>query len=66
MTASATLSSTLAASLLILSGCRPTAATCDGCGGTAVIAAVSEPSSLLPPLVYETVGRDIGDLIFER
>lgn len=66
MTASATLSSALAASLLILSGCRPTAATCDGCGGTAVIAAVSEPSSLLPPLVYETVGRDIGDLIFER
>jgi peptide/nickel transport system substrate-binding protein len=30
------------------------------------VAAVLEPSSILPPLVYETVGRDIGDLIFER
>jgi peptide/nickel transport system substrate-binding protein len=31
-----------------------------------VVAATGEPSSLLPPLVYETVGRDVGDLIFER
>ncbi|HEY5939951.1 MAG TPA: ABC transporter substrate-binding protein, partial [Gemmatimonadales bacterium] len=25
-----------------------------------------EPSSLVPPLVYETVGRDISDQVFER
>jgi peptide/nickel transport system substrate-binding protein len=31
-----------------------------------VIAATGEPSSLFPPLVYETVGRDISDQIFER
>jgi peptide/nickel transport system substrate-binding protein len=33
---------------------------------TIVIAAVGEPGSVLPPLVQETVGRDIGDLVFER
>lgn len=45
-----------------------------GCGGekactrcdTIVIAATGEPSSILPPLVVETVGRDISDQIFER
>jgi peptide/nickel transport system substrate-binding protein len=31
-----------------------------------VVAAVSEPSSLLPPLVSETVGRDISDQVYER
>ncbi len=31
-----------------------------------VVAAVSEPSSLVPPLVGETVGRDISDQVFER
>lgn len=44
------------------------------CGGekecprcdTIVIAATSEPSALLPPLVYETVGRDISDQVYER
>ena len=39
------------------------------CGGdcdTLIVAAVGEPSSLLPPLVFETVGRDISDQIFER
>jgi peptide/nickel transport system substrate-binding protein len=36
--------------------------TCD----TAVIAAIGEPASILPPLVDESVGRDIGDQIFER
>ena len=30
-----------------------------------MVAAVSEPSTLLPPLVSETVGRDIGDQVFE-
>jgi peptide/nickel transport system substrate-binding protein len=31
-----------------------------------VIAATGEPATLLPPLVGETVGRDVSDLIFER
>jgi peptide/nickel transport system substrate-binding protein len=31
-----------------------------------VIAAIGEPASLVPPLVVETVGRDISDQIFER
>ncbi len=34
--------------------------------GRLVIAAVSEPEAILPPLAWETVGRDIGDLVFER
>lgn len=38
---------------------------CPGCG-TVVIASVGEPSAILPPLSYETVGRDIGDLVYER
>ncbi|HWA16252.1 MAG TPA: peptide ABC transporter substrate-binding protein, partial [Gemmatimonadales bacterium] len=44
------------------------------CGGekdcprcdTIVIAATGEPEALLPPLVVETVGRDVSDQIFER
>ncbi len=55
-----------AAPLLALLACGPSATRCDKCGGTAVVAAIGEPNSVLPPLVYETVGRDIGDLIFER
>jgi ABC-type transport system substrate-binding protein len=31
-----------------------------------VIAAVREPDALFPPLVTETVGRDIGDQVWER
>jgi len=54
-----------AASLLLLLACERAKAPCTGCG-TAVVASVGEPSSIFPPLVYETVGRDIGDLIFER
>jgi peptide/nickel transport system substrate-binding protein len=38
---------------------------CDECG-TAVVAATGEPASLVPPLVVETVGRDISDQLFER
>jgi peptide/nickel transport system substrate-binding protein len=45
-----------------------------GCGGerpcprcdTIIIAATGEPQSVLPPLVVETVGRDISDQLFER
>jgi peptide/nickel transport system substrate-binding protein len=38
---------------------------CADCG-TIVIAAAGEPSALLPPLAIETIGRDVGDLIYER
>ena len=38
---------------------------CPSCGAV-VISAVGEPPSIFPPLAVETVGRDIGDLIFER
>ena len=34
--------------------------------GTVVVAAIGEPEVLLPPAAYETVARDIGDLVFER
>ena len=40
-----------------------------GCGarcGTVVIAATSEPASVLPPLAVESVARDIGDFVYER
>jgi peptide/nickel transport system substrate-binding protein len=46
-----------------------------GCGGerprgcadcTVVVAATGEPSSLIPPLVVETVARDISDQIYSR
>jgi peptide/nickel transport system substrate-binding protein len=46
---------------------RDTTRTAVGCDcGTLVVAAVGEPETILPPLVQETVGRDIGDLVFER
>src|SRR3954467_2647706 len=38
---------------------------CDECG-TVVVAATGEPASLIPPLIVETVGRDISDQMFER
>jgi peptide/nickel transport system substrate-binding protein len=49
---------------LVIAGCgkEKHCPTCD----TAVIAAISEPATVLPPLVDESVGRDIGDQIFER
>jgi peptide/nickel transport system substrate-binding protein len=47
-----------------LSGCGHPPA-CTDCG-TVVIAATGEPSSLIPPLVGETVARDISDQIYER
>jgi peptide/nickel transport system substrate-binding protein len=51
--------------VLLVAACGRERADCPTCG-TAVIAAVSEPASILPPLVDQTVGRDIGDQIFER
>ncbi len=49
---------------MLLGGCR-SKAPCVNCD-TVVIAATGEPSALLPPLVGETVGRDISDQVFER
>lgn len=50
--------------LLLLAACRSEkpCARCD----VVVIAATGEPRSVLPPLVVETVGRDISDQVFER
>lgn len=50
---------------VLLAGCGRDAPRCDGCD-TVRIAAVHEPSTVLPPLVLETVGRDISDRVFER
>lgn len=51
------------AAAIMLAGCdRSTRAP----EGTVVIAAVGEPAGVLPPLTYETVARDIGDLVYER
>ncbi len=50
--------------LALLAGCggeRP----CPRCD-TLVISATGEPEAVLPPLVYETVGRDIIDQVWER
>jgi len=49
---------------VLLGACREKAP-CVNCD-TVVIAATGEPSALLPPLVGETVGRDISDQVFER
>jgi peptide/nickel transport system substrate-binding protein len=53
------------AMLLVLLACDNRGAGCTDCG-TVVVAAISEPVTLLPPLVGETVGRDIGDQIYEH
>ena len=50
---------------LILAACRRADTTCHECG-TVRIAAVREPASILPPLVFESVGRDISDRVYER
>ncbi len=49
----------------LIAGCR-TGPDCGARCNTLVIAATGEPSLLLPPLVSETVGRDISDLVFEH
>jgi peptide/nickel transport system substrate-binding protein len=55
----------LVAPVLLLLGCSERRASCADCG-TVVVAAPGEPASLVPPLVDQTVGRDISDLIYER
>jgi peptide/nickel transport system substrate-binding protein len=51
--------------LLLLHACQDPRTVCSDCG-TVVVAATGEPASLVPPLVYETVARDISDQIYER
>src|SRR5215217_2720287 len=55
----------LLALALLTSACNDRRGACDECG-TVVVAAIGEPASLVPPLVVETVGRDISDQVFER
>jgi peptide/nickel transport system substrate-binding protein len=53
-----------AAAVLLAAGCsdRPDCPSC----GTVVVASVQEPAAILPPLVAQSVERDIGDLVWER
>ena len=48
-----------------LASCAERRKDCPQCS-TVVIAATGEPSTLIPPLVSETVARDISDQIYER
>jgi peptide/nickel transport system substrate-binding protein len=57
--------SLLGLALVAISGCGPGTTECANCD-VVVIAAVGEPPTILPPLVQETVGRDIGDQVFEH
>ena len=51
--------------LALLAACAREALPCDVCG-TVVVAAAGEPTTLFPPLIFETVGRDISDQVYER
>ena len=51
--------------LAMLSGCEPAKPGCPRCD-LLVVAATGEPATLVPPLIGETVGRDISDNVFER
>ena len=53
--------------VLLLAGCSGERAE-SACTtwATLQVAAAREPPAILPPLVQETVGRDIGDRVFER
>ena len=54
----------LGVALLALPACGESSS-CARCD-TVVVAAIGEPASILPPLVDHSVGRDIGDQVFER
>lgn len=49
-----------------LAACSTGDARRDGETRPLIIAAVREPAAIFPPLVAETVGRDIGDQVWER
>lgn len=54
------------AALVLLLACRPARpADCVDCGAITIVA-VREPATIIPPLVGETVGRDISDRIYQR
>ncbi len=55
----------LAGLSIVLVGCRGEGTACERCD-VLVVAATGEPSTLVPPLILETVGRDISDYIYER
>jgi len=55
----------LASATLMAVACLRSDQPCHECG-TVRIAAVREPASILPPLVFETVGRDISDRVYDR
>lgn len=56
----------LSASLAVAAvGCDRSEPPCLRCD-TLVVAALGEPTHLLPPFVWQGVGRDIADLLFER
>jgi peptide/nickel transport system substrate-binding protein len=50
--------------ICLVMGCEEPQRGCSAC--TVVVAASGEPSSLVPPLVVETVARDISDQIYSR
>lgn len=51
--------------LLFAAACAGDRTECPTCD-TVIVSAIGEPASILPPLVEESVGRDIGDQVFER
>ncbi len=51
--------------LALAAACAPEKTPCNECG-TVVVAAAGEPSTLFPPLIFEAVGRDITDQVYER
>lgn len=51
--------------LVIATGCSRTPDACARCD-TLIVAALGEPTHLLPPFYWQGVARDIGDLVFER
>ena len=54
-----------ASTTIVLAACGRGESPCRECG-TVRVAAVREPASILPPMVFETVGRDISDRVYER
>jgi len=54
------------AAMVGLAACDHAGTASRGSAGTVVIAAVREPAVVFPPLVGESLGRDIGDQIWER
>ena len=55
----------LVVGLGLAGACRKAEPTCPACDSL-VLATTGEPQTLLPPLIRESVGRDITDLVFER